>query len=136
MSWNGATETLVFGRKRQQFQITVDQCLSATPVRNPQAQERDLADGRLELALPCLKPWPIRIFSRRDRKTFLRRFELDPLGADIWRQMDGTRTVGTLIEYLVRTCSLAPQQGQQSMISFLQMLMTRGLVGLVVAERK
>jgi hypothetical protein len=126
----------VFARKGRQFQITVEQCLSATPVRNPQAQETDLAGGRLELTLPCRKPWLIRILSRRDRKTFLRRFELDEIGADSWRQIDGTRTVSELVEHLVSTRHFSPPQARQSMISFLHTLMTRGLVGLIVPDGK
>ncbi len=124
----------MFGRKNQKFQMTVDQCLSAIPVRNPQAHEKDLPDDRLELTLPCRKPWPIRILSRRDRKTFLRRFELDSLGAELWRRIDGLRTVSQLVEHLARTHGLPPGRAQDSMISFLHMLMTRGLVGLVLPD--
>jgi len=128
----GIEDLGVFGRKSQKFQMTVDQCLSARPVRNPQTQARDLPDDRLELTLACLKPWPIRIFCKRDRRMFPRRFELDLLGASLWREIDGSRTVNELIGYLVRTHGLPPRQAQDSMVSFLQMLMARGLVGLVL----
>lgn len=127
----------MFGRKKNpQFEMTIDACLSAAVVRNPQAQEKDLPEGRLELALPYRKPWVIRIFSRKDRRTFQRRFELDEIGADLWRQIDGKRTAGNLVEYLARVRNLEPPQAQESMVAYLQMLMVRGLVGLVVPQEK
>ena len=122
----------MFGSKKPQFQMTLDQCLLAAVVRNPQAQEKDLPEGRIELSLPYRKPWVVRIFSRKDRKIFLRRFELDEMGADLWHLIDDKRTVADLVEHLARTRSLDPQQAQASMISYVHMLMTRGLVGLVV----
>lgn len=122
----------MFGSKKPQFQMTLEQCMSAVIVRNPQTQEKDLPAGRIELALPYRKPWIVRIFSRRDRKTFLRRFELDETGADLWRRIDGKRTVGDLVEHLVQVRSLDPKQAQASMVAYVQMLMTRGLVGLVL----
>ena len=82
--------------------------------------------------MPYRKPWVVRIFSRRDRKTFLRRFELDETGAALWRRIDDKRTVADLVEHLVQTQNLDPKQAQESMIAFVQMLMMRGLVGLVV----
>jgi hypothetical protein len=125
----------VFGGKRPQFQMTLDQCLLAAMVRNPQVQEKDLPDGRIELSLPYRKPWVVRVFSRKDRKTFLRRFELDDIGADLWRRIDDKRTVADLVGHLERTRNLAPQQATESMISYVHMLMTRGLVGLVLQEQ-
>ena len=122
----------MFGSKKPQFQMTLDQCLLAAVVRNPQAQEKDLPEGRIELSLPYRKPWVVRIFSRKDRKIFLRRFELDEMGADLWHLIDDKRTVADLVEHLTRTRSLDPQQARESMISYVHMLMTRGLVGLVV----
>jgi hypothetical protein len=124
----------VFCRKKPQFQMTLDQCLVAAIVRNPQAQEKDLPERRIELSLPYRKPWVVRVFSRKDRKTFLRRFELDEIGADLWRLADDKRTVAELVAHLARTQHLDPQQAQTSMISYVHMLMTRGLVGLVVQQ--
>lgn len=124
----------MFGRKKPQFQMTLDQCLSALVVRNPQVQAKDLPQGRIELSLPYLKPWLIRWLQRKDRKTFLRRFELDSIGADLWHQADGRRTVSDLVQHLARAQHLEPQQARDSMVAYLQMLMTRGLVGLVVSQ--
>ncbi len=114
--------------------MTVEQCLSAVVVRNPQAGQKDLPEGRIELSLPYRKPWAIRIFSRSGHKTFLRRFELDATGADLWRLIDGRRTVRELVDHLVRQRDLDPRQARDSMISYLQMLMIRGLVGLISPE--
>lgn len=122
----------MFGRKKPQFQMTIDQCLSSAIVRNPQTQAKDLPAGRIELSLPYRKPWVVRFFARRNRKTFLRRFELDETGAALWRRIDDKRTVADLVEHLAQTQKIDPKQAQASMIAFVQMLMMRGLVGLVV----
>ena len=125
----------MFGSKKLQFQMTLDQCLLAAVVRNPQAQEKDLPEGRIELSLPYRKPWVVRIFSRKDRKIFLRRFELDKIGAYLWHLIDNKRTVADLVEHLARTRQFDPQQARESMISYVHMLMTRSLVGLVVQQQ-
>lgn len=124
----------MFGRKKPQFQMTLDQCLSAVVVRNPEAQAKDLPDSRLELSLPYRKPWLLRWFSRKDRRTFLRRFELDEIGADLWRHIDGRRTVSDLVDHLARTRNFPPQQARDSMIAYIQMLLTRALIGLVMKK--
>ncbi len=123
----------MFRRSKPQFQMTVEQCLAAVVVRNPRAVPKDLPEGRIELSLPYRKPWVIRIFCRPDRKTFLRRFELDPIGADLWRLIDDRQTVRDLVDHLARARNLDPSQARDAMISYLQILMTRGLVGLVLS---
>jgi hypothetical protein len=127
----------VFGRKKEpSFQMTVQQCLAAAVIRHPQACETALAGGGLEVGLPYRKPWVIRMFSRQGRQTFMRRFELDQIGADLWRQIDGRRTAGDLAIYLACKRNLEARQAEDSLIAYLQMLMVRGLVGLVVPQER
>ena len=125
----------MFGRKKPQFQMTLDQCLPAVVVRNPQVQEKDLPDGRIELdpAIPQALADPgLLPQGAKDLPSPLR------TGRDRCRPralIDGKRTVADLVEHLARTRSLDPQQAQESMVSYVQMLMVRGLVGLVVQQQ-
>ena len=126
----------MFGRKKAaQLQLTVDQCLSAVVVRNPKLQEEVLASGSVRVKLPYLKPRLLRLFSAKDKKTFVRRFDLDELGSALWPLCDGKHTVEQLIDFIVDAKDLEKERATQSMIAFLQVLMSRGLIGLVVPEQ-
>ncbi len=83
------------------------------------------------LTLPYKRPWALRLFTPT-RSTFLRKFELDETGSDLWRQIDDKRTVANLVDYLETSRKVAHQQAIDSMLAYLQMLMVRSLVGLVV----
>lgn len=119
------------GRKQSDIQMTVDQYLAAVVVRNPAAQSRQTEDGDIELAMPYRKPWLARLFTRPG-KPYLRKFQLDSTGSDLWRQIDDHRTVADLADHLRASQNLPPQQASDSVIAFVQMLVTRGLIGLVV----
>ncbi len=124
----------MFGRKKNQIQMTLDQCLASAVVPNPQVTEKDLPDGRIELTLPYLKPWLVRKISRKG-KTFPRRFELDEVSADLWRQIDGKRTVADMVDYMAQKGDTPPDQAQESVLNYMNMLLTRGLIGLAVPRK-
>jgi len=94
----------------------------------------DLEGGRVQISLPYLKPWLVRLFSRKS-KTFARKFELDEVGAELWRLINGTRTVSDLAEHLQRSRGFDEAQAKESMVAYLNMLLVRGIVGLVVPQR-
>jgi len=123
-------------RKEPRIELTLDQCLAALVVPNPDAKQRVLPSGRIEVSLPYLKPWLIRWLSRKDKKTFLRRFELDDLGSELWRLCDGRHTVAELVDYVATSGGLPPDSARESLIAYLHMLMVRGLVGLVVPQQE
>lgn len=123
----------MFGRKQPQIKMTLEQCLSARVVRNPEARQQELPDGRIELSLPYVKPWLIRLFSRRN-KTFLRKFQLDETGSQMWRRIDDKRRVQEMVDHLKKDRGLEDKQAVDSMVAYLHMLMVRGLVGLVVPQ--
>jgi hypothetical protein len=112
--------------------MTLDQCLEAVIVRNPQVAARDLDKGGVELSLPYRKPWLFRLFSAGE--TYSRRFQLDEIGSDLWRQIDDRRTVQFLVERLKALRGLAEKEAVDSTVAYVHMLLTRGLVGLVVPE--
>jgi len=124
----------VFRRRKQEaLRLSVEQCMQAVVMRNPQAEVRTLPDGKLEVSVPYMKPWLIRLFSRKE-KTFRRRFELDDLGSQLWEMFDGKHTVEQLVQHVADSRGLEREQAVQSMLAYLQMLLTRGLVGLIVPE--
>lgn len=123
----------MLGRKPSQMEMPLSEYLSAVIVRNPEAEVRDLDGGGIEITLPYRKPRLLRVFSRS--KTFLRKFELDETGSDLWRQIDDRRTVRDLAEYLRSSGAGQEEQALESAVAYVHMLLVRGLVGLVVPSQ-
>lgn len=52
------------------------------------------------------------------------------VGAFIWNQIDGRKSVQDIIEHVVRTFNVSPEQARQDTIAFLQSLAERNLITL------
>lgn len=124
----------MFGRKSPSIELAVDQFLAAVVVRNPDAKVLNIEGGGIELTLPFRKTWLFHLLTPWKR-TFLRRFEFDATGSELWRLFDDKWTVQGLADHLQRSQNLSTEQAQDSTIAFVHMLLVRGLVGLVTRPR-
>ena len=119
--------------KKKRPQISREQLLQAKPVRNPQAQLTEMANGNLELAVPFEKPRGLRWFFK-GQKVLKRRFELDRLGKKVWELCDGGHTVRELIEAFTESEGLNLREAEVSMITYLEVLGKRGIIFLAVSN--
>jgi hypothetical protein len=119
--------------KKKRPQISREGLLRAKPVRNPQAELAEMANGNLELGIPFEKPRGLRWFFR-SQKVFTRRFELDGLGRKVWDLCDGEHTVRQLIETFSKSEGLNLREAEVSMITYLETLGKRGII-FMTAEK-
>jgi SynChlorMet cassette protein ScmD len=59
---------------------------------------------------------------------------INPIGVAVWKQMDGIRTVGQLIDQVRLTYQGVPDTVETEITSFLDDLVTKGFVGLETAQ--
>ena len=107
--------------------------LAATPIRRPGVAERALADGGLELAVSLPRHRLSRWLSRSNQPV-VRRFELDPLGVEAWRMMDGRTPVRAMIERFAASHQLNLREAEVAMLTYLRTLAQRGIMMLTWSE--
>lgn len=110
--------------------------LAARALRHPQATERPAADGGLELAVPMTRRRLARWLSRSGDKPIVRKFELDALGVEVWRMMDGHTTVRGMIEQLASAHQLNLREAEVAMLAYLRKLMERGIMVLALPDQE
>lgn len=114
-----------------------DQLLAAIPVRNtlvrekalPSKPDQPLATPILRLTAPMAAS---RLRSLRTKAPQEKSFDLDPLGAFIWRHADGTRTVESLITAFAEHHQLALREAEVPVLAFLKTLTQRNLIALLM----
>jgi hypothetical protein len=109
-----------------------DALLKAVPVKNELVREKVIAEaGGLRLTAP-LRPNRLRK-SLSPASGAEKTFELDALGAYVWKQIDG-RSVEQLIEVFAATHRVNVREAEVSVTAFLHTLVRRNLVALVAPK--
>jgi hypothetical protein len=126
----------VFGRKDKP---TSTQQLATRPIRLVGAEmkprgENDSAGGEGGVLEVPMRPsrWTGRLFRAREEMT--KKFEFDALGKMVWECCDGKTSVHQIIRRLSSRYNVSPREAQVSVLSFLQMLARKGLIGRDVKE--
>ena len=107
--------------------------LAARPTPHPRAVERPLDSGAVELSVPMRRPRLARwLGNRPDSAT--RRFELDQLGTEVWKMMDGRTTVRQMIERFAEKHHLNLSEAEVAMLTYLRTLSGRGIMVLAMPD--
>jgi coenzyme PQQ biosynthesis protein PqqD len=59
---------------------------------------------------------------------------LNELGAEVWKRLDGSRTVDEIVDELIQVYAVGRDQLETDVVRFLDSLHERGLVGLQSAD--
>lgn len=103
--------------------------MSTRPIRAVDAEMEMTADGGGKLKVPMQPPrWGRRLFRLPAGAT--KTFEFDALGVFVWEQIDGKTSVKQIVERLSRRYKLNLREAQVPTIRFLQMLMSKHLIGI------
>ncbi len=123
-----------FRSKPQPPSLSRSKSLASKIVRNDGVVEDARNNGRLVLIL-SLKParWT-RLLGQSPDIPVLRRFELDDLGRYVWEKSAASPTVEQLIRRFAADHQVNVREAEVSVTSFIQMLMKRGLIGVVAPE--
>jgi hypothetical protein len=108
--------------------------LASIPTPHPDITAKPLDDGKIELALPAERSKIGKWLARGDDSPIIRRFELDSLGADAWRLIDGRRSVQQMIEQFAEQQQLNLREAEVAMLRYLRTLAGRGIMMLALAE--
>ncbi len=120
---------MIFSRKPKKPLLTREEALAAKPIRAVEADlDIDEATGaaKLKVKIEAKRRWILFTMPAGATKTF----ELDEVGVYVWKKLDGSTSVESLMRQLAKQYNLDLKQAEASTVAFLQMLIKRGLVGL------
>lgn len=91
------------------------------------------ANGELRMAIPTQQPtWLVPPISWIVRPPPFRTVILDPLGAEVWRLCDGTRTVESVIEAFATANGLTFHEARVAVTAYLKQLLQKGALAVAV----
>lgn len=102
--------------------------LAAIPVRNPQVRERELDVDTVRLTGRLRRG---KLSGYLGLAATEKSFDLDPLGAEVWRACDGATSVETIITQFSQKHRLNIREAEVAVQTFLNTLIQRNLVALV-----
>lgn len=108
----------------------------ARPIRNPDVEEY-VAGGATTLRGPAVMKGLLgKMLSRSAPQPVTKQYELEEVGAFVWSQIDGKRSFELLAKQLQAKYKMNRLESEASLDAFLRMLADRGLVTLLVREKK
>ncbi len=115
-------------------QLTKPQALTLTPVKNIESSEKTLDSGVVVIQYPVtMRPWMakwIQRFKGPSPQIGSRKLQLDSLGTEVWKMIDGKRTVRDIVDAFAETHQLDGREAEVAVTQFLRNLGKRGLIGL------
>jgi hypothetical protein len=115
-------------------QLTKGQALTLKPVKNTEAFEVTLSSGVVVIHYPVtMRPWMakwIQRFKGSSPQTGYRKLQLDTLGMQVWKMIDGQRTVRDIVDNFAHAHQLERREAEMAVTQFLRDLGKRGLVGM------
>ncbi|MFN4242204.1 MAG: PqqD family protein [Tepidisphaerales bacterium] len=123
-----------FFRRKPPPRPTRQEQLQARPVRLVEAELTPSEGGGGKITVPVrpgrVHRWLLR-FPERATKTF----EFDAVGVFVWERCDGKTTLRRLITDVARHLRISEREAEVATMSFLQLLVKKGLIGLAVRRK-
>ncbi|MEM0445223.1 MAG: PqqD family protein [Nitrososphaerota archaeon] len=117
----------LFRRRRPQpLAVSFEELLRMVPVKNPRAESTLTSSGEItvKLRIPQPKSMLARLLPVPEYRTFV----LDKIGGFVWEAMDGERNVSAIAQILVSNFKMTREEAEISLLRYLQILASRGLV--------
>ena len=115
-------------------QLTKNQALTLTPVKNIESAEETLDSGVIVIQYPVsMRPWMakwIQRFKGSSPQLGSRKLQLDNLGTEVWKMIDGKQTVRDIVDTFAENHQLESREAEMAVTQFLRDLGKRGLIGL------
>ncbi len=115
-------------------QLTKSQSLTLTPVKNRESSEETLGSGVVIIQYPVtMRPWMAKWMQRfkgSSPRIGSRKLQLDSLGTEVWKMIDGKRTVRDIVGAFAKNHQLENREAEVAVTQFLRDLGKRGLIGL------
>ena len=115
-------------------QLTKNQALALTPVKNVDASETTLKSGQVVIRYPVsMRPWMakwVQRFKGASPPVGTRKLALDALGTDVWGMINGKRSVQDIVDTFAGIHQLEIREAEIAVTQFLRDLGKRGVIGL------
>ncbi|MCE9592245.1 MAG: PqqD family protein [Planctomycetes bacterium] len=111
--------------------LTRDQAMNAKPVAARVVAREPLPGGGERIKVP-FHPSGVYKWLLRVPETATKRFDLDPMGVEVLAMCDGQKSVRYIAQRFAKTHSLNPHEAEQAVVAFIQMMMRKGIVSVVV----
>jgi coenzyme PQQ synthesis protein D (PqqD) len=116
------------------LQLTKNQALTLTPVKNTESTEEPLDSGNIVIRYPVsMRPWMakwIQRFKGPAPQIGTRKLQLDSLGTEVWKLIDGRRTVQDIVDVFAESHQLETREAEMAVTQFIRDLGKRGVIGL------
>ncbi len=109
------------------------EALQCTPVVNASVSFWQLDSGEIVIEYPLpIKPFFLSLFRRfQESQEFpTKKLQLDAMGSHVWKEIDGSRTVGRIISRFAASYSITIQEAEKSVTTFLFELGRRGIIAM------
>jgi len=110
--------------------IPLEVILASKPIRNPAVNWEKNEKGEVVITIK-LEPSKPGLFSGFVKEPTERKIVLDRIGGFVWELIDGERTVSEIADQVSERFKLHRREAQTSLLAYLQMLASKGLVALV-----
>ena len=125
----------VFKKKAsEKYQISREQALKSIPVKNVQISEENSESGEVIIHyLTIMRPWiskVVRRFGGAEAQPQTKKLQLDQLGTEVWKLIDGNRSVRMIIRSFAESNQLQVREAEVAVTQFIRQLGKRGLIGL------
>ena len=125
----------VFNGRSKPVAPTWREMLELRPVRNPElewAEENERVV--LHIKRGEMRSWKLRVVNFFVPLPPDRRVALDAIGTDVWRLLDGNRTVGKIAKELAKKYKLQPREAELSLQQYFKELGRRGYIAFLTKE--
>jgi len=114
--------------------ISLEEALKMIPARNPNTESSTTPSGELSVRLKMPQPRGLlqRLLPIPEYRTFI----LDKVGGVVWENIDGERSVRDIVDLLVKSFKMTREEAEISLVNYLQMLYSRGLIYVKVRKDK
>jgi hypothetical protein len=108
--------------------------LNAKPVATKILERHELPDGGARLVFRY-QPTRMQRLLLRIPDTATRKYEMDLYGLQVLELCDGQRNVKHIIKRFAKDHSLDPREAERAVLKFLEILVRKGLVEMIVTQR-
>jgi hypothetical protein len=123
-----------FKKKQPASLMSREEALNYRPVKHPLVTDTTLESGVVVITYPiAMRPWATKLMKKLgglgDRPA-MKKLQLDELGTEVWKMLDGNRSVNDVIRIFADTHRLHPKEAEVSITQFIRQLGKRGILGL------
>jgi hypothetical protein len=116
------------------YQVSRVQALNSIPVKNIQVSEESPESGQVIIHyLTTMRPWISKVIRRlggAEAQPQTKKLQLDQLGTEVWKLIDGNRSVRLIIRAFAESNQLQIREAEVAVTQFIRELGKRGLIGL------